>query len=119
MEIQLEAETNTWSRAARRKLAREPSAAPPAVAQHDAKSAIPETVLLKATLRVLDGSIEMDWTYGRDRADFDGLWKSILANSGLINRGAGNGQKPDQDKKRKAVDELSKDDESVTKGEGA
>jgi hypothetical protein len=31
----------------------------------------------------------MDWTYGSDRADIDSLWKSMLANSGLVDRASG------------------------------
>lgn len=94
-EIRLEARSNTWSRAARRKLAK---AATGSAADEAGTN---QAVLLRATLRIQDGSVEMDWNYGRDRADFDRLWKSVLANSGLVNRGAsGEGA----GKKRKADD---------------
>lgn len=83
-EVDLVAYSNSWSRAARRKL-RIPSRAPNPIStpdDHESSSAI-----LKATLRIMDGQVEMDWTYGMGRRDFDSLWKSILANSGLISRG--------------------------------
>jgi hypothetical protein len=33
--------------------------------------------------------MEMDWTYGSIRTDIDSLWKSMLANSGLVDRSSG------------------------------
>ena len=99
-EINLVAYSNTWSRAARRK-----SRLATSTLIHDPQSNVgsksdtkadnePQiqggkvrTPLLKATLRIMDGQVEMDWTYGMDRGDFDSLWKSILANSGLVSRG--------------------------------
>lgn len=84
-EIKLEARGNTWSRAARRKLAQQQHQLQDS-ANTDHAAEVPIT--LQATLRILDGSVELDWTYGRDRADFDSLWKSLLANTGLVDRSA-------------------------------
>lgn len=72
---------NTWSRAARRKLQLQ--------RQQGSSPAEDQPISLRATLRFLDGSIEIDWTYGSDRADIDSLWKSMLANSGLVDRASG------------------------------
>jgi len=67
---------NTWSRAARRK----------------AKLALP-TEQLEIPIRIIldfsDGKVEMIWKYGRDRADVESFWNSMLAKTGLIKRAGG------------------------------
>jgi len=67
---------NTWSRAARRK----------------AKLALP-TELLETPIRIIldisDGKVEMKWKHGRDRADVESFWNSMLAKTGLIIRSGG------------------------------
>lgn len=90
--ICLVASSNTWSRAARRKQAQ---AQAQAQAQSDTQIPVnqtPEpvtTILLKADITIRTDSVQIDWTHGRDRADFDSLWKSIVANSGLVTHASG------------------------------
>ena len=81
--LELVARFNTWSRAARRRLAKSTG---PSTTTEPTSTPTPTPILLKALIRIMDDSVEMEWTYGRDRADFDSLWKSILANSGLVSR---------------------------------
>lgn len=41
------------------------------------------------TLELEGGKVEMKWTYGRDRADVESFWNSMLAKTGLIKRSGG------------------------------
>jgi hypothetical protein len=67
---------NTWSRAARRKLKLQPQ-----TEAHN-KGEIP----IRITLDVSDGKVEMRWRYGKDSADIESFWNSMLAKTGLITR---------------------------------
>lgn len=78
---------NTWSRAARRK-----AKLGPQIEQ------VKETPI-KLTLDLSEGKVEMKWTYGKDRADVESFWNSVLAKTGLIKRAGGEkrGVNPDQE----------------------
>jgi hypothetical protein len=65
---------NTWSRAARRKAKlQQPTEGNP-------------EGLIRVTLDLSDGKVEMKWKYGKDRADIESFWNSMLAKTGLIKR---------------------------------
>jgi len=75
-ELDLTITGNTWSRAARRK----------------AKLGQPTEQLetpIRITLDISDGKVEMIWKYGKDRADVESFWNSMLAKTGLIQRARG------------------------------
>lgn len=77
-ELELILNGNTWSRAARRKLKLQQSSTESSVE-------IPIRIILSFT----DGKVEMKWIHGRDRADVESFWNSMLAKSGLITRSGG------------------------------
>ena len=78
---------NTWSRAARRK-----------AKLGQPTEQVKETPI-RLTLDLSEGKVEMRWTFGKDRADVESFWNSMLAKTGLIQRAGGEkrGVNPDQE----------------------
>jgi hypothetical protein len=68
---------NTWSRAARRK-----------AKLGQPTEQVKETPI-RITLELEGGKVEMKWTFGKDRADVESFWNSMLAKTGLIKRAGG------------------------------
>ena len=78
---------NTWSRAARRKAKLGPQT-----------EQVKETPI-RLTVDLSEGNVDMKWTFGKDRADVESFWNSMLAKTGLIQRAGGEkrGVNPDQE----------------------
>jgi hypothetical protein len=93
---------NTWSRAARRK-----------AKLGQPTEQVKETPI-RITLELEGGKLEMKWTYGKDRADVESFWNSMLAKTGLIKRAGGekrvlNPVGGDEDESRKVRKSLNED----------
>ena len=71
---------NTWSRAARRKIKLQQQ-------QQPVEGNLDTPIYV--TLCLSNGKVEMTWKFGKDRADVESFWNSMLAKTGLINRSAG------------------------------
>jgi hypothetical protein len=102
--LELTITANTWSRAARRK-----------AKLGQSTEQVKETPI-RITLELEGGKVEMKWNYGKDRADVESFWKSMLAKTGLIKRAGGekrvlNPVDGDEDEGRKV--RKSRDEESA------
>ena len=93
---------NTWSRAARRK-----------AKLGQSTEQVKETPI-RITLELEGGKVEMKWNYGKDRADVESFWNSMLAKTGLIKRAGGekrvlNPVGGDEDRSRKVPKSCDED----------
>jgi hypothetical protein len=77
--LELTINGNTWSRAARRKAKLQPRSTEESVKESP----------IRLILDLSGGKAEMLWKYGKDRADVESFWNSMLAKTGLIKRAGG------------------------------